>query len=67
MECMKCKTEMFKANLTGSSVPPFVLHLSNKKKGIFESEKRCGVECFVCPECGYVELKADNPKSVMID
>ncbi len=66
MECMKCKAEMFKARLCADA-PGTGAYVSNKKKGIFESEKRCRVECFVCPECGYVELKAENPKSIMID
>ena len=37
-------------------------YLTHKKQGIFEIEKRSFVECFVCAQCGYVELKAVNPE-----
>ncbi|MBR4953891.1 MAG: hypothetical protein IKZ30_05170 [Oscillospiraceae bacterium] len=67
MECMKCKAQMFNATLVGDTMGAASVFLRNKKKGIFESEKRCKVECFVCPSCGYVELKAENPKSIMLD
>lgn len=42
------------------------LALTNKKKGIFESVHQSTVSCFVCIECGYIELKADKPKNLII-
>ena len=42
-----------------------VVYLTNKKEGIFETEKACPVSCYVCPECGYIELNADNSKKLI--
>ena len=56
---------MFNATLTGNTLYPLIL--SNKKKGILEPEKRCYVLCYVCPECGYIELYAEKPKELKID
>lgn len=65
MECIKCRTEMitakFNADMHGLGV-----YLSNKKKGIFEPEERSSVTCYVCPECGYIELNADSPKNLIL-
>jgi hypothetical protein len=66
MECIKCKAEMITAKLKADAVGTGA-YLTNKKKGLFETERRCGVSCFVCPKCGYVELKADAPQSLVID
>lgn len=65
MKCSKCDAEMFNANLYPTNLYPMVL--SNKKKGIWEPEKRCAVLCYVCPKCGYIELYADNPKELKLD
>ena len=65
MRCTKCDTEMFNAKLTGNTLYPLIL--TNKKKGMFEPEKRCNVLCYVCPECGYIELYAENPKGLKIN
>ena len=65
MRCSKCDTEMFQANLTGNTL--FPLLLTNKKKGVFESEKRSAVLCYVCPKCGYIELYAENPEKLKLD
>jgi len=56
---------MYNARLTGNALYPLIL--TNKKKGIWESEKRCYVLCYVCPECGYIELYAEKPKELKID
>lgn len=66
MECMKCKAVMFQARLCGNEHRVGVW-LLNKKKGLFESEKRSGVTCFVCPDCGYIELQADDPKGLKLN
>lgn len=56
---------MFHANLTGNGLYPALL--TNKKKGVFESEKRSAVLCYVCPQCGYIELYAEDPKGLKLD
>lgn len=64
MKCIKCETEMFKADLTGGL---YSLMVRNKKKGVFEDEKRSSVSCYVCENCGYIALYADNPKDLKLD
>ena len=64
MKCLRCETEMFCAKLKGDA-PGTGVYLTNKKNGLFEAEKRSAVSCFVCPDCGYVELKADTPKALI--
>lgn len=65
MECIKCKANMFKATLAGG-VHGISVYLKNKKKGLFESERQSTVSCFVCSQCGYVELHADDPQKINI-
>ena len=65
MECLRCKEEMIRANLKGDVVGTAV-YVTNKKKGVFETEKRSSVSCYVCPKCGYVELNADNAKQLVL-
>ena len=61
MECIKCKSTMFQARLNGHH---FSVYLVNKKPGFLGAEKRGDVSCFVCPECGYIELNAVDPKAL---
>lgn len=60
MECQKCKIEMkmvdFKTEAFG--VKPYI---SFKKKGIFKGEKISDILCYVCAECGHIELTAEKP------
>lgn len=42
-------------------------YLINKKKGILEKENKSSVTCYVCPKCGYIELKADNPYEINLN
>ena len=65
MRCNKCNAEMYNAKLTGNTLYPLIL--TNKKKGMLEPEKRCYVLCYVCSECGYIELYAEKPKELKID
>ncbi len=65
MECLRCKNEMFTAKLCGDAYGTG-MYLKNKKKGMFETEKICGVLCYVCPVCGHIELKADEPKKIRL-
>lgn len=62
MECLKCKEIMYKAKLIGYLSSD--VYLTNIRKGFMESEKRSKVSCFVCPKCGYIELKADAPQAI---
>ena len=63
MKCMKCKAEMFEANLVGAYFVP--LSLTNKKEKLLDSEKRTNARSYVCPECGYIEIQAVNPKKLL--
>ena len=66
MECAKCGANMTTARFcTGQyGTPPYLMR---KRPGIFESEHRCGVDCFVCLVCGYVEFHAQDVKKLMLD
>ena len=61
MKCRDCDVELFKSTLQG-------LHgetvLVNKKKGIFEVAHMSKVSCMVCPNCGLVQLYADDVKEL---
>ena len=41
------------------------VHLWKKENGVFSSTKKSAVKVYVCPECGYIELKADRPKNLI--
>ena len=56
---------MITAKLCGD-VSGMSVRLTNKKKGVFETEHISTVSCFVCTKCGYVELKTDNPKDLIL-
>lgn len=60
MQCFKCKADMKVVKLIGD-VTGMPVYIANKKKGILNPETRSNVECFVCPQCGYIELKAEQP------
>lgn len=66
MECLRCKEVMFTAKLCGDAYGTG-MYLKNKKEGMFATEKTSTVTCYVCPECGYVELKADEPKKIRLN
>ena len=60
MECLKCKKEMKKVKMIGD-VSGMPTYLSYKEKGLFNSEIRSAMECYVCPKCGYIEFRAETP------
>lgn len=62
MKCCKCNAEMFTANANVGGV--YALTLTQTKKSVWEADKRCGVICYVCPDCGYIELYAEKPKAI---
>ena len=68
MKCIHCETEMITANLAVETgvTPGILFYLWNKEKGIFNSKKKTTVATYVCPECGYVELRAEKPKDLII-
>ena len=66
MECIKCKGKMINAKISGD-VSGMGVYLTNKKKGAFEVLHQSTVSCLVCVECGYIELKADKPKDLIIE
>lgn len=55
---------MVRANLTGNGLYPVLL--TTKNKGVFEPERRGTVLCYVCPQCGRIELYAENPKGLKL-
>lgn len=60
MNCTKCNAEMKTVTIAGTMGTPF--YLRHKPSGFLSAEKRSGIECYVCPDCGYIELKAVNPE-----
>ena len=65
MECAKCGAGMVLAQLcTGAyGTPPYLMR---KRPGVFEPEHRCGVDCYVCPVCGSVELRAQDVQKLLL-
>ncbi len=55
--CINCKDQMGKAWMNSGAG---VLILEQPKRGL--SRKACGVDVYVCPNCGYVELVAEKPE-----
>lgn len=66
MECIRCKVDMFNAKFKADTMGTGA-YLTNKKKGILESEKTSTVSCYVCPKCGYIELHADDPAKLILN
>ena len=66
MQCTKCNANMIAAQFCtgGIGTPPYLMR---KRPGIFESEHRCGVDCFVCPSCGNVEFHAQDVNKLLLD
>ena len=66
MDCGKCGADMMTAQFCtgGLGSPPYLMR---KRPGAFESEHRCGVDCFVCPVCGAVEFHAQEVQKLLLD
>lgn len=61
MDCPKCGAEMYnKATL--SAAVGGVLTVANLNKKLLDGDKQSNVICYGCPECGYMEMYAQNPK-----
>lgn len=67
MKCIHCDTEMITANMETEIPSGSVFFLWNKKKGILNPMRKSPVIVYVCPECGYIELRADKPKILIIE
>lgn len=73
--CLRCETPMFEALIetyaaTGNVVKPYGLRLKRLIKrspllGEIFSETPCAV--WVCPTCGYTELRAADPAALLND
>lgn len=58
-ECIQCKTEMKEAWInTGAGV----LILEQPVKGF--RRKTCSIKTYVCPNCGHIELVAENTEII---
>ncbi len=64
IKCDKCNVEMFTSNICSVIPATIPVILENKNKGFFETTCRSEVECYVCPECGHIELYAKDPKKI---
>ncbi|MBE6900554.1 MAG: hypothetical protein E7479_07850 [Ruminococcaceae bacterium] len=58
MECIKCKSKMTKAKFFAFGG----MQIQSETKSVFETPETSNVECYVCAECGYIELKATDYK-----
>lgn len=56
MNCPKCGAEMKKSVLAS------LFQVSSVTKKWYDGETQSNVNCFGCPQCGYIELYAVNPK-----
>lgn len=65
MKCERCQAEMIRAKMVGAQLVEILL--VNRKKGIFEPEKRSTVSCYVCSGCGHIELIADHPTDLQVN
>ena len=65
MECTKCGIDMISAQFcTGAhGAPPFLAF--KRGKDFFAPERRCAVDCLVCPACGKIELYAQDAKKLL--
>ena len=59
MKCEECGSEMKEAIATAATGG--LLYVSDTKKNMIGIHKNSKVNCFCCPECGYIELYAVDP------
>lgn len=57
MECPKCKTEM-----CGDTMIMMPFAVQNTSRKILDGNKQSNVKCYGCPQCGYMEFYAEDPK-----
>ena len=62
IKCLRCGNEMVEANfLTYMSTQPIV---QRTRKGVLSAPVQSAVKCLVCQNCGYIELRATEPKKL---
>ncbi len=64
MRCIACDEPLFPAKLRGYLGAEVCAY--NREQGFFKPEKTCSVTCFVCPKCGQITLRADDPKKLQL-
>lgn len=57
MNCPKCGTEMRKSVMVQG-----IFQVGSITKKWYDGETQSDVNCFGCPNCGYIEFYAHNPK-----
>ena len=64
MNCEKCDTAMFQANMVDGGHMGLPILLTSIKKGLLDPQKASSLKCLVCPSCGKIELYADDPQTI---
>ena len=62
MECMRCGAGTKLVQLVDPGPGGCQICAKVKSKSIWDSEKMCVVDCYVCPRCGHIELSASKPE-----
>ena len=65
MKCIHCDIEMITASMDTGLTTGSLFYIWKKEKGVFSSTKKSEVKVYVCPDCGYIELRADEPKNLI--
>lgn len=65
IKCIKCKSQMVE-NVKLRAEGFLDEHSADLKikKGTWPYRKLSDINCTVCPECGYIELYADNTEAI---
>lgn len=56
LSCLRCQTPMLVGRLKG---PVNVVHVES-----LHSLEHCALHAWICPACGYVELRAVHPRNL---
>ena len=64
IRCNMCEVEMFTASIDSVHPGYLPVMLVNREKGLFATEYKSELLCYVCPECGHIELYAKDPKKL---
>ena len=66
IKCHQCDEEMFLAKINSQYPGSLPVMLCNRGKGLFSSEYKTELLCYVCPKCGHIELYAKEPQKLII-
>ena len=61
MKCSNCSYNMKQVRFCTGAIG-ISAYIAHKEKGIFESEKRSDIECYVCSKCGEIKFMAIKPE-----